>query len=233
MQTSELTKFVQSNFKKLADPVKAKPMAQYMKTDMPFYGIQKPDRLPVYKEMAKRFIPHTHLEYKKAVLALWQLPYREEKYAALEYACKFKSFIDSQSLPLYEKLIREGAWWDFVDTLAIHLVGGSLLKEANIKPVMKKWVEDDDMWIRRSAILSQINHKNKTDEKMLFQFCLAQCHEKEFFIRKSIGWALRSYSYTAPKQVKGFLLNNKNKLSPLTFREGAKQLIRIGAMKAK
>jgi 3-methyladenine DNA glycosylase AlkD len=52
--------------------------------------------------------------------------------------------------------------------------------------------------------------------------------EKEFFIRKAIGWALREYSYTEPERVKRFLIANRDRLSGLSFREGAKGLVRNG-----
>ncbi len=91
---------------------------------------------------------------------------------------------------------------------------------------MDQWISDPNMWIRRTGILSQNRHKVETDEKKLFEYCLERAHEKEFFIRKAIGWALREYSYVAPASVEKFLEKNKNVLSPLSLKEGAKQLAR-------
>jgi 3-methyladenine DNA glycosylase AlkD len=229
---TDVTRYLQTEFKKLADPVKAGPMAAYMKTEMPFYGIQKPDRVPVYKQLKKLYTPATRKEYESAVKALWALPHREEKYAAIDFARQHKTFVTSESLPLYETLIRQGAWWDFVDDIAINLVGDVLLKErVNTREIMDDWIDDDDMWIRRTALIAHNHHRKQTDAKQLFAHCLRRCGESEFFIRKGIGWALREYSYAAPGDVKKFLLKNKDDLSPLSFREGAKQLIRSGQMK--
>jgi 3-methyladenine DNA glycosylase AlkD len=226
-----LVDFVHREFQLLACPEKAEPMAKYMKTDMPFYGIQKPERLAVYRQFKKRFRPESASQYKQSVLALWKLPHREEKYAAIAFATAFKEFTNHQSLSLYERMIREGAWWDFVDAIAIDLVGQALLVDrAELSPVMTKWAADQDMWIRRAAIISQNHHKGATDQTQLFALCLKVSHEKEFFIRKAIGWALREYSYTAPDAVKKFLLKHKQRLSPLSFKEGAKQLMRSGQM---
>jgi len=206
-------------------------MAAYMKTQMPFYGIQKPARVPVLREMKKRFPPQTRRDYETAVLALWRLPHREEKYAALEFAALWPDFVTAASLALYEKLIREGAWWDLVDPAATALVGRALRKERpTVRQAMDKWIDDEDFWIRRAALLSQIGHKEKTNQRQLFRYCLRRAHEEEFFIRKAIGWALRDYSYTAPEAVRSFLLNHRDRLSGLSFREGAKQLARCGAM---
>lgn len=227
----EIISFVQSELRKLADAEKAPVMAAYMKTTMPFYGVQKPDREPISKAIKKGFKPADRHEYEATLRALWDLPYREEKYIALNYGCDFASLATIDTIPLYEELVREGAWWDFVDVIAGHMVG--FLYKAHrkdVEPVMDAWIEDDDFWIRRTAILSQLRHKKETDAKRLFMYCLAQADEKEFFIRKAIGWALREYSYADPAAVKKFLLQNKNRLSNLSFKEGAKHLVKVGQM---
>ena len=93
---------------------------------------------------------------------------------------------------------------------------------------MDTWIDHDDMWLRRAALISQIKHKKGTDEKRLFRYCTRRAAEKEFFIRKAIGWALREYSYTAPEAVCDFIRENRDSLSGLSIREGAKQLRRAG-----
>lgn len=226
-----LVSFIRGKFSALADPVKAAQMAAYMKTNMLFYGVQKPFRVPVYKEMKSKFPVSSRIQYQQNVLALWAEPHREEKYAAITYALAWSEFINPASLPLYRRLIKEGGWWDFVDDIAIRLVGKVYFdNRSEIENVIDKWIDDKDMWIRRSAIISQIMHKDKTDRERLFDYCLRRADEKEFFIRKSIGWALRAYSYHAPEAVRDYLITNQYKLSGLSFREGAKQLVRTGLM---
>jgi 3-methyladenine DNA glycosylase AlkD len=227
----DLVVFLQGRLQAAADPSKAGPMAAYLKTNMPFYGVQKPDRVPIYREMKKRFRPESQRDYKEALLALWSLPHREEKYAAIAFALQNRVFITTKSLPLYEILIREGAWWDLVDGVAADLVGQVLLAYRDeTRPVMERWIYDDDLWIRRTAIIVHLQHKEHTDADQLFDHCLRRAHEKEFFIRKAIGWALREYSKTAPEKVLNFLLENRAILSGLSFREGAKRLVKAGLL---
>src|SRR5207253_2929397 len=109
----------QQEFASLADPRRAAPMAAYMKTDMSFYGIPKPKRMPVYREMKKQFRPVNMMEYRQSIKSLWQLPHREEKYAAIHFAMSFPEFITPTALPLYRRMIIQGAWWDFVDDISI------------------------------------------------------------------------------------------------------------------
>jgi len=106
----ELVRFIESEFQALADPAKAAPMQAYMKTAEPFYGIQKLERARIFRQLKKRFSPANRREYEAGIRALWRLPHREEKYAAIQYAVQTPALITGKSLPLYEKLIREGAW---------------------------------------------------------------------------------------------------------------------------
>ncbi len=109
--------------------------------------------------------------------------------------------------------------------VALNLVGKVLLDEREkLKPKLDRWVDDRNMWLRRTAIISQLKHKDRTDEAWLFDICLRRCEEKEFFIRKAIGWALREHAKTSPAGVKSFLRTHGDKLSGLSFREAAKPL---------
>ena len=77
-------------------------------------------------------------------------------------------------------------------------------------------------------MLSHMKHKNETDTAQLFKHCLKLSHEREFFIRKAIGWALREYSKTDPRAVRAFLTKNRETLSNLSYAEGSKHLARAG-----
>ncbi len=223
--TNEMVRYVQGELAKLADPVKAAPMAAYMKTDMPFYGVPKPDRVSIAREIKSRFPPVDSDDFRDKVRALWELPRREEKYLAIGYAWTFRQHVVFAQIDLFERMITEGAWWDFVDELASPIVGKIVFEDRlMMKPVLEGWIEAKDMWLRRSAILCQNRHKGDTDQDMLFDFCLRRAHEKEFFIRKAIGWALREYARTRPDEVRTFLADHGDQLSGLSRREAAKHL---------
>lgn len=196
-----------------------------MKTSMPFYGVPKPLRTPIAREFQLRFPPRDATEYRVNVAGLWELDHREEKYLALGYAQEFKDFITIDQIDLYQRLISEGAWWDLVDEVAGHLVGRVVRADRErMRSVLEGWIDHSDMWLRRAAILSQLGHKDKTDWPMLSGFCLRRAHEKEFFIRKAIGWALREYARVEPERVREFAETNQNLLSGLSYREATKHL---------
>jgi len=217
--------FVQAELSRLADPAKAVPMAAYMKTGMQFYGVPKPGRVPIGRRLKASFPPVDAIDYRRKVLALWGLPHREEKYLAIDYAWAFPRHVVFSQVDLFEGMIIEGAWWDFVDRLASPIVGKIVLEDRPLmRPVLERWFDGPKMWLRRTAILCQNRHKEQTDQEMLFDFCLRRSGEKEFFIRKAVGWALREYAQVRPDEVRRFLAEHGDKLSGLSRREAARHL---------
>lgn len=239
----KLVSFVQKELQNSSDKKKAQHMQKYLKTDMPMYGLQKPERAAVERKMYEEILSPAVAAadekkisldlYQTCVQTLWELPHREEKYLAIDMAMHYKEMIGMDSLFIYENMLREDfMWWDFVDPIAINLVGGTVKSNVEkMEPILRKWIMDEDnMWIRRSAILAQLKFKEMTNEELLFEFCRLRMHEKEFFIRKAIGWCLRQYSRTNPKAVKKFLLEEKPRLSALSYKEGSKRLVKAGLM---
>lgn len=196
-----------------------------MKTTMPFYGVSSPARRLVARRLRDECPPGSAGEYRAQVEELWSLAHREEKYLAIDVAQAHRRFITFEQLDLYERMVREGGWWDSVDEIAAHLVGRVVLDDRErMRPVLERWIDDPDLWIRRTAILSQLLHKDRTDAEMLFDFCLRRAGEKEFFIRKAIGWALRQYARTDPEAVRQFVAAHSGSLSGLSVREATKHL---------
>jgi 3-methyladenine DNA glycosylase AlkD len=217
--------YVRSALADQADPEKADGMQAYMKTDMPFYGVQKPARAAILRHLESEFAPLDGGAYESLASALWELPHREEKYLAQGVATSFAQFIVPESLPLYRRFIVEGAWWDFVDETATHMIRELVLGYPDeVWPVVDGWNADHDMWLRRASIICQVGARERTDSERLFRFCEARAHEREFFIRKAIGWALREYAKTDARAVAGFVKARREELSRLTFREATKHI---------
>ena len=229
--TAALLAFVRDELTALADPEKAAPMAAYMKTEQPFYGVQAGPRRRIAAEAARRLPPARREDYEAGVLALWEQPHREEKYIAIAWAREHPAFVEYDSLPLYEMMIRDGAWWDLVDEIAIHLVGTVLRVDPDRTwPVIDRYARDGNLWLRRTALICQNRMGARVDHRRLFAYCLAMAVEKDLFIQKAIGWALREYSYTNPEAVQGFLQFHRDELPGLSHREGSKRLRKLGLM---
>ena len=220
-----MTLFVATELEAVADHTKAVRMAAYMKTDMAFYGVQKADRKRILRELLRRFPVANRTEYRAQVTALWHRPHREEKYLAIAVARVYPRYVTLSGVPLYREMLVEGAWWDFVDEIAIHLIGAVLVgQRREMTPLVSAWIDDRDLWLRRTSIICQVGKKDETDESLLFAACSRRMYEKEFFIRKAIGWALRDHARTAPESVRRFVIEHRDQMSGLSFREATKHL---------
>ena len=126
---------------------------------------------------------------------------------------------------MYRTMITQGAWWDFVDEIAAHLVGSVLLRQRDrLTPTMESWTTSNDMWLARTSIICQLRHKAETDTELLDSACTRNLESTEFFIRKAIGWALREYAKTDPAWVIGYVERHEDEMSGLTYREAMKHL---------
>ncbi|MEX2134248.1 MAG: DNA alkylation repair protein [Acidimicrobiia bacterium] len=225
LDTGAACRLVSVRLARAADPDKAPAMQAYMKTDMSFYGVQKAGRTVVLRDLVREYRPDTASSYRELVLALWNLDHREEKYMALGVARHFTAHIVPDQIGLYHRLIIEGAWWDLVDEVSTHLVRHLVVGfPVESWPVVDRWIDEDDMWLRRTALICQVGAKDHTDPDRLFAFCAARAHEKEFFIRKAIGWALRDFARTDPAAVAAFINAHLGELSGLSYREGSKHI---------
>jgi 3-methyladenine DNA glycosylase AlkD len=123
------------------------------------------------------------------------------------------------------KLIVTGAWWDYVDLIAGQRVGALLQRfPRNMKPLLRAWSRSDDLWKRRTSILAQLGFKQATDLHLLYDCIDPNVSDREFFIRKAIGWALRQYAWTDPAEVQRYVRANRDRLSGLSIREALKNI---------
>ena len=214
-----------------ANPDKAEPMRAYMKSKLPFWGVSRPDLKKICREVFKAHPIESEEQHDEAVRHLWhRAEHREERYAAIELTGSkgVAAFRTLSRLPLYEELIVDGAWWDFVDELAIHRIGPLLRTEfSKVAKVMRSWATDEDLWRRRTSIIVQVASKEQTDTKLLTYAIDKNLADRDFFIRKGIGWALRQYVYIDKDWVVDFVKKREDKLSGLSKREALKNVQKL------
>ena len=92
--------------------------------------------------------------------------------------------------------------------------------------VLESWSRDQDFWVRRASMLAQLPalRAGGGDFELFASFASRMVGEKEFFIRKAIGWVLRDVSKKRPDLAFGFLVEHVTEVSGLTLREGSKYL---------
>lgn len=224
----QLTGAVREALASLADREKAAAMQAYMKSPMPFLGVQTPQQTRLYRQVFAAYPLVSFDEWRDTVLALWRgARYREERYAAIALSGdrRYRAFQVLDALPLYEEMIVTGAWWDLVDTVAIHRVGDLLRgNPVPMRDAMLAWSRDTDKWKRRTAILCQVASKGATDEALLYACITPNLRDQDFFIRKAIGWALREYAKVNASSVSSYVGEHDTAMSPLSRREALRHI---------
>ena len=156
---------------------------------------------------------------------LWRAAhYREERYAATELTGLRMAVGRIEVLPLCREMIVTGAWWDHVDGVSERIGQLLLAHRDELEATIRQWSTDPDRWLRRSSIISQLALKGRTDVDLLADVIIVNLADREFFVRKAIGWALRQYARTDPQWVRDFVTTHLDALSPLSRREAMKHL---------
>lgn len=207
-----------------ADPKRAADARAYMKDVAPFLGIPTPERRALSRTVVQGTPRPDETDCTAVALSCWQLPEREYHYFAVDYLRRHVGRCSSGFLPVARHLITTVSWWDTVDALAAHVVGGLVTADPRLTADMDAWIVDDDLWVARTALLHQLRYKENTDAERLFAYCLRQSGHTDFFIRKAIGWCLREYAKTDPDAVRDFLARERGRFAPLSVREALKNI---------
>ena len=206
-------------FRANMDANEAPGMARYMRDQFPFLGIKSPVRRALQRDTLRGLDRPGERDLADAARELWQLREREFQYAACDLLATNVRALTQESLGVCQELITAKSWWDTVDALAGSVAGRIVLANPEAVGTMDRWIDDEYMWLRRTAILHQLKWKERTDRERLFRYCALRAHETEFFIRKAIGWALRQYSWSNPQAVVAFVTEHEAQLSGLSKRE--------------
>jgi 3-methyladenine DNA glycosylase AlkD len=206
-----------------ADPDRGRRMQTYLKTTEPCLGVRLPEVRRLTRQAAMAGPPRTPADVGRSAGELWrQAGYREERYAAIALTGLPVARGALELLPLCEEMIISGAWWDLVDGVAGRIRDLLLAHPAPLGAVLRDWARAEDRWLRRSAVIAQLGAKERTDRALLAEVIELNAADREFFVRKAIGWALRDLAKTDPAWVRRFLAEHE--LSPLSRREAAKHL---------
>jgi len=208
----------------LACVADAGPMAAYMKGVAPFLGIRSPARRAAQRSAWRGLDPPTPRDLTAAATWLWVCPEREYQYAACDLLARFVPEVCGATFlrGTVERLIVTRSWWDTVDALRSAAVGPLTAGHPELVAVIRRWSDSGDRWLARSAIIHQLGRGATADEALLFELCRRHASDREFFVAKAVGWALRDHARTAPDAVRAFVASTP--LQALSVREATKHL---------
>ncbi|MRJ78188.1 DNA alkylation repair protein [Aeromicrobium sp. SMF47] len=225
MSAAALVDAIRAGLRDAADPSRAPQMQTYMKSAMPFLGVPRPTVRRVTAAAARAHPPQTLDDLARAVRELWDhAAFREERYAAASLLRRPIAAGELDLVPLYAHLATTGAWWDHVDELAHHVATLHDTHPTETAAIVRAWSTDDDMWLRRLAIISQLGRRERTDVELLAEVIEPSLDDGRFFLRKAIGWALRDHARVDPDWVRAFVDSHSDTMSALTRREALKHV---------
>jgi 3-methyladenine DNA glycosylase AlkD len=165
--THVLVRTVREALRDAGNPARALQMQGYMKSALPFRGVAAPEQKRIWRRIFAEYPLDSFDEWQAITLALWRhAAFREERYAAIALTdlSRYAPYRTFAAIRMFTEMIVDGAWWDYVDAIATHQVGDILRVEPErMTPLLRRWANDDSMWKRRAAILSQIRFKQDTD----------------------------------------------------------------------
>lgn len=209
-----------------ADPGRAAGNAAYMKVAergaLPHLGVRRPEVRRIARAAARDLGTDDDTTLA-TVKELWDhAAYAEERYAAQDLLGLPWARGRLDLLEVHRHMALTGAWWDHVDEV-VHRVADLVAEHPDdMRPVLLAWSTDESVWLRRMAILAQLGQRDHVDRELLTAVIEPNVADREFFVRKAIGWALREVARHDPDWVRAFVASHD--LSPLSRREALKHL---------
>lgn len=220
---------LRTGFQPFADAERAKGQQAYLKTDEPMLGITNGDLRSVVNAVSLELLgrkPELADLLEVAEYVWSQAVSRDERRAAIFLLAlpRYARLVTFDAMPLVRRFVIEGAWWDLVDALVKVQPYARASAQAESDALMREWARDENFWIRRYAIISQLGTKSELDKDLLVDCILPNLADREFFVAKAIGWALRDHARHDPEWVREFVAVHEKRMQPLSRREALKRL---------
>ena len=202
---------------------------QYHKSEFAHMGVPTPDLRKLVKGMYKEIGGRraTHADITTLAAALWDTDIYERRLAAvflLAQGVRQLTAADLQNLTL---MLRDAPMWSLVDPISGDIAGKIALRDREgTAPTLDDWATDPDFWLRRAALLALIPgiREGKADLVRFTRYADPMLTEREFFIRKALGWVLREIAHKDPTWTTAWLTPRLHRLSGVTFREAIRRL---------
>ena len=226
MDPEALAREIEAQLERAGDPGRAEHEKRYLKSSLQHLGTS----VPVTRRVAGAAIAGRgdldHAGLERTVEALWARPVHECRAAAVELLDLRADLLVPSDIGLIERLLRASRTWALVDGLAASVAGPLVERYPELATTLDRWAVDHDLWIRRSALLALLLplRRGRGDFERFGRYADAMLSEREFFIRKAIGWVLRDTSRKRPDMVYAWLLPRASRASGVTVREAVKHL---------
>jgi 3-methyladenine DNA glycosylase AlkD len=217
---------IEDSLRALGTPQRAASEKAYLKSDLEFTGTPVPAIRATVKSWCRARPELTRADLIAVTEALWARPVHECRTAALELLDANAALLQAGDAAVVERMLRSARTWALVDGLAANVMGQLTERHPELTARLDRWAHDDDFWIRRSAMLALLVplRRGGGDFDRFARYADQMLEEKEFFIRKAIGWILRDTAKRRPELVATWLEPRAHRASGVTLREAVKPL---------
>lgn len=214
----------------MATPERAASEQRYLKSSLEHLGVGVPQVRAAVRRLARTCPELGHAGVVELAHVLWAQPVHERRLAAVEVLAAYLDLLGSADLALIERLAREARTWALLDPLAISVAGGIVgtgrVTEPTVATALDRWAADPDFWVRRAALLALLPglRRGGGDFDRFGRYADPMLDEREFFVRKAVGWVLREAGKRQPELVHAWLGPRLDRVSGVTFREAVRWL---------
>lgn len=221
LRPGPLAAALEAELRAAADPARADGERRYLRSDLEHLGVSVPAVRAAVRRLHRAHPELPHDQVVALVRELWAYPVHELRLAAVEVLAAWHGRLSAADLPLLERLLREARTWALVDPLAIVVVGGIVAHEPAAAAALDRWVAGEEVWLRRAALLALLRplKGGGGDWARFTRYADALLEEREFFLRKAIGWVLREVAKSRPELVVAWLSPRTARVSGVTLRE--------------
>ncbi len=225
MTPAAAVRHFRATFRELGAPDRAKSEKAYMKSSLQFHGVNAAQ----LRASVRAFCKDGDLDadaVRAIVDALFATDWFDLRSAGIAILERKRTLLTARDMGWLVELVRAGACWAHVDYLATQVIDPLIAAHPALLARTRTWAKDPDFWVRRTALLAQLRalRGGGGDFALFTELAAPMLEEKEFFIRKAIGWVLREVSKKRPALVRDFFLAHGARASGLTRREGTKYL---------
>ncbi|HEY7624636.1 MAG TPA: DNA alkylation repair protein [Candidatus Limnocylindria bacterium] len=222
----DATRFFTRRLRRAGTATRAVGSKAYLKSDLEFWGVTQDTIHDAVREYCAAHPDLSRSDLRRIAETLYAKDVHELRAAAIGLLERNRATIRESDLAWIIGLVRRSRSWAYVDWIAPKVIGDVLSREPRTRARLAAWARDDDFWVRRTALLAEHDALRRGEGDFPFWAKLAapMLEEREFFIRKAIGWVLREVSKKRPELAYRFLREHRERVSNLSLQEGAKYL---------
>ncbi|HYK68025.1 MAG TPA: DNA alkylation repair protein [Streptosporangiaceae bacterium] len=218
---------IERELRAAGSPSRAASERNYLKSSMEFAGATVPATRAIVTGWRRAHPDLTRQELIELASDLWDRPLFECRMAAVILLTDRRRLLTADDAALVERFLRTAGTWALVDGLAADVMGSLVERFPELLADLDRWATDDTFWLRRSAILALLVPLRRGELGNWHRFAGyadVMLTEREFFIRKAIGWVLRETAKKHPDLVAGWLAPRMHRASGVTLREAVRWL---------